>query len=333
MVLVMSPLLWLLFDFTDFGLEKFFNFWFIVVPISVVIIEKYKRIDVLNIFYILLGVCCFLALLSVIGLSVSERADERMAALGGGPIVFARWMGFGILTLFLLPVKFRPLYKYLIMSIFLILALASGSRGPILALIITGLVYLVFNFNRLIVKVIFGVALLSLIILTFGIDDKISQVGNFDRIFLNVSKKGFVKHSTSTRKNLAIGSFILLQNYPLGVGAGNWQTVANKIRPNHLMPLEYPHNLFLEVACEYGLHSLIILIILFLYVFYLSYNKMQKYIKDKTSLYPLLFYLLLFLFFNSMVSGMLNDSRLLFIVISFIIIHKPLIESKNVNYL
>ena len=124
-----------------------------------------------------------------------------------------------------------------------------------------------------------------------------------------------------------------MQNYPLGVGAGNWQTVANKIRPNHLMPLEYPHNLFLEVACEYGLHSLIILIILFLYVFYLSYNKMQKYIKDKTSLYPLLFYLLLFLFFNSMVSGMLNDSRLLFIVISFIIIHKPLIESKNVNYL
>ena len=333
MVLVMSLLLWLLFDVTEFGLEKFFNFWFIVVPISVVIIEKYKRIDVLNIFYILLGVCCFLALLSIVGLSVSARADERMAALGGGPIVFARWMGFGILTLFLLPVKFRSWYKYLIMTIFLILALASGSRGPILALIITALVYLGFNFNRLIVKVIFGVALLSLIILISGIDNKISQVGNFDRIFLNVSKKGFVKHSTSTRKNLAIGSFILLQNYPLGVGAGNWQTVANKIRPTHLMPLEYPHNLFLEVACEYGLHSLIILIILFLYVFYLSYNKMQRYIKDKTSLYPLLFYLLLFLFFNSMVSGMLNDSRLLFIVVSFIIIHKPLIDSKNVNYL
>jgi len=333
MVLVMSPLLWLLFDVTEFGLEKFFNFWFIVVPISVVIIEKYKRIDVLNIFYILLGVCCFLALLSIVGLSVSARADERMAALGGGPIVFARWMGFGILTLFFLPVKFRSWYKYFIMTIFLTLALASGSRGPILALIITGLVYLVFNFNRLIVKVIFGVALLSLIILISGIDNKISQVGNFDRIFLNVSKKGFVKHSTSTRKNLAIGSFILLQNYPLGVGAGNWQTVANKIRPTHLMPLEYPHNLFLEVACEYGLHSLIILIILFLYVFYLSYNKMQRYIKDKTSLYPLLFYLLLFLFFNSMVSGMLNDSRLLFIVVSFIIIHKPLIDSENVNYL
>jgi hypothetical protein len=52
---------------------------------------------------------------------------------------------------------------------------------------------------------------------------------------------------------------------------------------------------------------------------------MMQHSRDKTSLYPLLFYLFLFLFLNSLVSGMLNDSRLLFVVISFIIIHKPLI--------
>ena len=32
-----------------------------------------------------------------------------------------------------------------------------------------------------------------------------------------------------------------------------------------------------------------------------------------------------------MLSGMLNDARLLFIVISFILIHQPLIISKHVN--
>jgi hypothetical protein len=57
----------------------------------------------------------------------------------------------------------------------------------------------------------------------------------------------------------------------------------------------------------------------------LSYHKMIEYKNDKTSLYPLLFYLFIYLFLNSLVSGMLNDSRLLFIIISFIIIHKPLI--------
>jgi len=54
-----------------------------------------------------------------------------------------------------------------------------------------------------------------------------------------------------------------------------------------------------------------------------------KFQNDKTSLYPLLFYLLLFFFLNSLVSGMLNDSRLLFVIISFIIIPKPLIYSEN----
>ena len=120
---------------------------------------------------------------------------------------------------------------------------------------------------------------------------------------------------------------MLIKNYPFGVGPGNWQTIANQIRPTKLMPLEYPHNLFLEVACEYGIHSLIILILLFIYIFYLSYNKMLSYNKNKSSLYPFLFYLLFFLSINSLISGMLNDSRLLFIVMSFLLINKPLVKS------
>jgi hypothetical protein len=52
---------------------------------------------------------------------------------------------------------------------------------------------------------------------------------------------------------------------------------------------------------------------------------MTQYRRDEASLYPLLFYLFLFFFLNSLISGMLNDSRLLFVVISFILIHQPLI--------
>ena len=329
-IFISTPVLWIVFDVNLYGFEKFMNFWIIVVPLTFIVAEMFDSKQVMKMFFVLLGVSCFLALLSAVGLSVSERADGRMATLGGGPIVFARWMGFGIITLFLLPYKFKSGFKYLMLVTFLILALASGSRGPILALFIIGIIYLGLNFNRIIVKVSLGVVLISLFILISGVGEKISGVGNFDRVFMNVSKKGGSKQSTSTRTNLAIGSLILLQQYPLGVGAGNWQQVSNEIRPTHLMPLEYPHNLFLEVACEYGLHVLFILVLLFIFIIHLSYVKMIKY-KDENSLYPLLFYLLIFLSLNSLVSGMLNDSRLLFIIISMVLINKPLIILRKSN--
>ncbi|CAI8221075.1 MAG: Uncharacterised protein [Cryomorphaceae bacterium] len=329
LVLITGPMLWLIFDITEFGFEKFINFWLIIVPVSIIIIEKYNRVDVLKTFYILLGVSCFLALLSSVGLSISARDDGRMAALGGGPIVFARWMGFGILSLLFLPIRIKGFYKYLVIVLFFILALASGSRGPILALFLTGFIFVILNFNKVIVKIGFVFLLLFSLLLFPGVGNKISKVVGFERVFMNVSKKGGSKQSTSTRTNLAIGSFILLQNYPLGVGAGNWQALSNEIRPTHMMPLEYPHNLLLEVACEYGIQTLLLLLLLLLFVLNLSYKKMIKFQNDKTSLYPLLFYLLLFFFLNSLVSGMLNDSRLLFVIISFIIIPKPLIYSEN----
>jgi len=329
LVLITGPMLWLIFDITEFGFEKFINFWLIIVPVSIIVIEKYNRVDVLKTFYILLGVSCFLALLSSVGLSISARDDGRMAALGGGPIVFARWMGFGILSLLFLPIRIKAFYKYLVIVLFFILALASGSRGPILALFLTGFIFVILNFNKVIVKIGFVFLLLFSLLLFPGVGNKISKVVGFERVFMNVSKKGGSKQSTSTRTNLAIGSFILLQNYPLGVGAGNWQALSNEIRPTHMMPLEYPHNLLLEVACEYGIQTLLLLLLLLLFVLNLSYKKMIKFQNDKTSLYPLLFYLLLFFFLNSLVSGMLNDSRLLFVIISFIIIPKPLIYSEN----
>ena len=329
LALLMTPILWLVFDVTDYGFEKAINFWLIVIPISVVIAEKYERKDVLNTFYILLAVTCLLALLSFFGPSITERADGRMTVLGGGPIVFARWMGFGIITLLFLPVKIKYIYKYSLIFIFFILALATGSRGPILGLFLTGFVYVFLNFNRVIVRISLAVFLLISVLVFSGVEKQIAKLGNSKRVFMNISKKGGSKQSTSTRNNLAIGSFLLLQNYPLGVGAGNWQVITNKLSPTHLMPLEYPHNLVLEVACEYGIQTVLLLFLLFLYVFHLSYHKMIKYKNDKTSFYPLLFYLFLFFFFNSLVSGMLNDSRLLFVVISCIIIHKPLISTNE----
>ena len=148
------------------------------------------------------------------------------------------------------------------------------------------------------------------------------------KLFMNISKKGGSKQSTGARMDLDLGSLVLFQNYPLGVGAGNWKSTVNDIRPDHLIKLDYPHNLFFEVGNEYGVFVLLILIFTLLYVASMSYKKMLKYRKH-TTLYPVLFYLFIFFFLNSLVSGMINDSRILFVIMSMILITKPLIITEN----
>ena len=326
--LVMPPILWVFFGVNGYGTEKYINFLLIIIPISVIILEKYELKDVFYTLLILVGVSCLLALLALFGLASSDRVDGRMAALGGGPIVFARWMGLGLIVLFFMPLKSKKIYKYVILTIFLILALASGSRGPILSLLITFSIFILLNFNRVFVKLLVSLLFIISVLFISGAGKQISEIGGFDRVFRNVSKKGGSKQSTGTRMDLALGSLVLFQHYPLGVGAGNWKSTVNKIRPDHLIPLEYPHNLFFEVGNEHGVFVLIILIFTLLFIASMSYKKMLKY-REHTTLYPVLFYLFIFFFLNSLVSGMINDSRILFVIMSMILISKPLIITKN----
>ena len=264
--LVMPPILWVFFGVNGYGTEKYINFLLIIIPISVIILEKYELKDVFYTLLILVGVSCLLALLALFGLASSDRVDGRMAALGGGPIVFARWMGLGLIVLFFMPLKSKKIYKYVILTIFFILALASGSRGPILSLLITFSIFILLNFNRVFVKLLVSLLFIISVLFISGAGKQISEIGGFDRVFMNVSKKGGSKQSTGTRMDLALGSFVLFQHYPLGVGAGNWKSTVNKIRPDHLIPLEYPHNLFFEVGNEYGVFVLIILIFTLLFI-------------------------------------------------------------------
>jgi O-antigen ligase len=214
----MSPILWVFFGVNGYGVEKYINFLLIIVPISVIILEKYDLKDVFNTLLILVGVSCFLAFLALFGLASSDRVDGRMAALGGGPIVFARWMGLGLIVLFFMPLKSKKIYKYVLLAIFFVLALASGSRGPILSLLVTFSIFILLNFNRVFIKLLVSLFLLISVLFFSGAGKQISKIGGFDRVFMNVSQKGGTKQSTGTRMDLALGSLILFQHYPLGVG-------------------------------------------------------------------------------------------------------------------
>ena len=327
--IVLTPILWLVYGAIEYGVLKYFNF-FIVIFMSVIIIEKFNYKDVEKLLFLFLAVSSFLALLAVLGQAISANNDSgRLSVLGGGPIIFSRWMGLGILILVLMP-KFRK-YKvrYLIIVLFFILSISSGSRGPVLTLFLVLCLFLFLNFRRYFLKFIILFCFLFSLITFTDISKEVGKLGRVERILMNFSSKGVAKKSTGTRERLIQGAVTVFKKYPLGVGSGNWQDKSNEIDTQNLMPLEYSHNIFLEVLNEYGIILALVILMLFIYVFHLSYMLMNKYYYNESSLYTLLFYALFYFFLNSLISGDINDTRLLFVIISFILIKTPLINKIN----
>ena len=324
-LLLITPILWMTFGVVEFGLFKFLNFILITIPISIIVLEKLSYHEIKNLFFILIGLVLLLCFFAITGLFETPRPDGRISILGGGPITFARWMGYGVLALIFLPIKKKYLLRLFFISLFIVYCLISGSRGPITILILIGIFYFFLNFRKLFLRSILFFSLIVLGLLFTDVPKKISELGRTDRVFLNVSKRGGSSESTQTRFELADRSYNLTKKYPFGIGAGNWQIKANKLDPTHLMAHEYPHNLIFEIFNEYGIIAGLLFMLYILQITILGFAKMINNKKNRTSLYPFLFYLWIFLLLNAMLSGSLDDGRFLFIISCCFITNKNLI--------
>ena len=319
-ILFLSPLLALNFGYNSFGLQKYFSFILIVFPIVIIVIEKFNSKEIKFFFKVILY---FIVVLSFLGLLVVVSSNERLSVLGGGPIVFARWMNVGIIIIFFL--QKRLSFKFIfLMLFFLILSLAAGSRGPILSLIVTALLYCVLNFKKLFLPIIVLLISIGFIITTTQFNTSFLNVGKTKRLITKDSR------SKNARLVFIYRSFDLIKVYPLGVGLGNWQTYANKFDAKHLLKHQYPHNLILEIFVELGLVTGILFLIVLIKLIFLSYNRMQKYNTQQNTFFPLLFYLQFYLILNSFFSGSLVDSRLLFVIMAMILIYNP--ANLNLNF-
>jgi len=321
-ILILPLILCLYLNYDAFGVKKYFNFIFIVIPLVIIVIETFKYNDVRIFFKILLG---FIIALSLIGLFVVSTSSDRLSVLGGGPIVFARWMNIGLIILFFIKQSRINKKNILLMLFFLVLSLAAGSRGPVLSLVITFAVYFFLNFQKVFLRVLFSLSLIGSIAFFSGINTSILDIGKTERLVTKDNK------SKNARMVFASRSFDLMSHYPLGVGLGNWQVYANKIKPTHLLKHQYPHNLVLEIFSELGIISGILFLILLLKILFYNYKKMYLNKNNEHSFYTLLFYLQLYLISNSFFSGSLNDSRLLFVVMAMSLIETSLILKAKKN--
>tara|TARA_B100000214_G_scaffold141453_1_gene101127 strand:- start:6247 stop:7416 length:1170 start_codon:yes stop_codon:yes gene_type:complete len=316
LLVVLSPILWFPYGFTEYGLYKYINFIFVVIPL-VLISSIFTYQDVRRLFLTLLYFIFFLAILGVV---IVSSSTERLSVLGGGPIVFARWMIIGIIILFFL--KQKSLKNSILIIGLFVLSISTGSRGPILSLLLTAVIFFLLNFQNIFFKFIFIIFILTSFLFVFD-SLNIQEIGKTERL---VTKDNTSKNA---RLYFAFRSLELLSIYPTGVGIGNWQEYSNKTKKYHLLKHDYPHNLILEVFSELGLLGGIVLLLVLLKSIYFTFFRMLRYSKEN-SIYNLLFYLQLFLLFNSMFSGDLNDSRFLFIIISISLISEPLLK-KRIN--
>lgn len=212
-VIIFSPILWAFYDVVDYGFEKYLNFLILIIPLLVILVEKFNYDDVNKLINVLIW---FIITLSLIGLFIVAGSNERLSVLGGGPIVFARWMIVGILILFFIKKKQKIKTNWLLMLLFLVLSLATGSRGPVYALLITFCVYVFLNFQKIIIKIIAIIFVAFSFIMLFGLADGMLDLGKTDRL---VTKD-------STSKNIRLRfvkrSLEITTHYPMGVGIGNW---------------------------------------------------------------------------------------------------------------
>jgi len=228
---------------------------------------------------------------------------SRLTLPGQNPIWFARGLGLSIIsTLFLLELTKKALDKViLLIFVFLMLFLIylTASRGPALSLLISLFFYFFIvhrGWSNLFRRLFYAFLVFLSLKLFVAAAPKaiwgrmISLFGGFDlTVFL--------------RWNAYKTAFNLFLKHPLaGVGTGGYADYDKLLR--------YPHNIFLELACEHGIFVVSIFLGVVSYTFYIGIRLLKE--KNSSSevitMAKVLLTLLVFTFLNSQVSGALHGN-------------------------
>ena len=309
--------LWGMYDMNEYGLTKFMYFILLTVPLMLVFSEKIENKDLRLFVLVLFSVSSFLLILSLANLS--SLSSERAGVLGGGPIVLSRWLCLGALIAFF----FDPLKKYrlILFPLFILVALFTGSRGPLVALFFTLSIFFLFNFRKLFFKTITLISALFISVYLTGVGKYLQDYSTVVRVL-----RFFTGESTSTsgRSSLFNLAFRDIIDNPLGVGIGNW--MHNSLEHQYLMIMQfkYPHNIILEIFIEMGVIVGLLFIIYTLFVL-IRAKRLLRYSSQNSILFVFV-YMLIFLLFNAQLSGDLSDSRLLFVVMAVVASYTPILK-------
>lgn len=309
-IIIFTPINWMIYGINEYGLDKYISFVLIIIPICYISIEVLNKNDIKKLLWILFGVSVTLMMLGYLNYDeISSLRGGRMTVMGGGPIVFSRWMLLAVLIILFMKNKYRK-YLYIMIPLFLFMSFTAGSRGPIYSFGIVIFFYFLFSFRKNFFKIImiFLTGIISITTLSLTENDKGAGSQSTSRVFN-------VKTGSYSRIDRLDRSVNLITQAPLGVGIGNWAQESNKFSDHQHEDKEYPHNIFLELLNESGIVVFLLFIILLFSL--LDSSLFLFYFEEKYNFIRLSVILLVFFFLNAMVSGDIVDNRLMFVMMSF----------------
>ena len=321
LLVIITPINWLIYGVNDYGLDKYISFALIVIPSCYIIIEVLNKKDINKFLWILVGVSTMLLILGFINYEeISTYKGGRMTVMGGGPIVFGRWMLIAVLVILFNKNKYSR-YLYLLIPLFLFMSFTAGSRGPLYAFVIILTLYFLFSFRRNFFKIMILslLGIVSITTLSLTENDKGAGSQSTSRVF-NASSGAYARIDRVKR------SIKLIPKAPFGVGIGNWAQESNKFSDLSHPEKEYAHNIFLELMNESGIIVLVLFIILLITI--LDSSLFLLFFQENYYFSRLTLILFVYLFMNALVSGDLVDNRLMFIMLAFFIRERLSLQKK-----
>jgi O-antigen ligase len=196
----------------------------------------------------------------------------------------------------------------------LIVVIATNSRGPFFALIITLLIYFLFFAKikvwKSILFLLLFIAVLGMI-LTILPESFYSRYKLFSGKEIHISEKQISVFSTIDERQQYINQAInyLVENPQaifIGAGAGSFSHISFN-RDQRL----YPHNIFIEILLETGIVGFVLFSGVFLFIIF-DIFQISRYLDEQDYNNLVMWLLLLILFFlNAQVSGDINDNRMM----------------------
>ncbi|MDP8232025.1 MAG: O-antigen ligase family protein [Candidatus Zophobacter franzmannii] len=240
----------------SYGFEKLVSFSFTLLGCFTVNLTVRKKTDLykyfysLHIFGVLLLALCFASLFTN-RMEIGRFYYGRFSTLGINPIWVARYLSYAILANIALIYKWKDQLDKLSYLIVITLAqflfmLATGSRAPLLGLVIAISVIIVVKIKFDIKKLLtIGLVLLVIGILVMSISE--------NKLLERFSGTQGSQKSTLSRVVAQYQAYELFrENIVFGGGFGSFKKYL----------LKYPHNIFSEVISEMGLLGFSILLLL-----------------------------------------------------------------------
>ncbi len=229
------------------------------------------------------------------------------------PIWLARSLGVsllcGVFWFAISRYSFTRILLFLILPFFLYPMFRTWSRAPLVGLLMSGFLFYLLQPHQPLtrkIKISIPVALLSFVVM----------INTATQLASRLRTPVIEEMSTAFRLLAWLKGWEFFVSSPLtGIGTGSYYM--NMLYGDFI----YPHNLFLEVACESGVPGLVLIVMLVVVVFRMGWKNIQNYKRANTPLLQLsitVMVIYLFSLWNSMFSGAIYSNEIVWLSAGFI---------------